>query len=89
MALLKRGPGMLVVFILGGDLLGGVLGEILMRLSPPGILRDVFLKVYSIGFTPPLTLDLHLVTLVFGFTFQITLFSLLGMMLGIYTYRQL
>jgi hypothetical protein len=80
---------MFVIFVLVGDLVGGILGEILMRLSPPGILRDVFLKVYPIGFTPPFTVDLHLVTLTLGLTLQVTLFSLIGMILGIYTYRQL
>ncbi len=79
---------MLLLFILMGDLFGSILGEALRHLSPSGILRDVFLKVYPIGFHA-ITLDLHLVTLTLGFTLQITMFSLLGMVLGIYTYRQL
>ena len=88
MAVLKRTPWMLIFFILAGGLLGGVLGEILLLFSPSGFLKDVFLKGYHIGITPPFTFDLHLVTFTLGFTFRINLLSLLGIILGIYTYKQ-
>lgn len=64
------------------------MGEILLLFSPSEFLNDIFLKGYNIGITPPLTLDLHLVTFTFGFTFRINLLSLLGIILGIYTYKQ-
>ena len=88
MAMLKKTPWMLIFFILIGGLLGGVLGEILRVLSPEGLLKEIFLKGYSIGINPPLTLDLHLFTFTLGFTIQMNLFSLIGIIFGIYLYKQ-
>lgn len=88
MAMLKRTPWMLIFFVMIGGLLGGVLGEILRLFSPEGLLKEMFLKGYSIGLNPPLTLDLRLFTLTLGFTIQMNLFSLLGIIFGIYVYKQ-
>lgn len=88
MAMLKKGPGMLIFFILLGGLIGGILGEILRVISPEGILQDIFSTAYSIGIDPPLTLNLRLFTTTFGFAFRMNLFSLLGILLGIYIYKQ-
>ncbi|MFY9271059.1 MAG: DUF4321 domain-containing protein [Candidatus Manganitrophaceae bacterium] len=88
MAILKRTPGMLIFFVLVGGLLGGVLGEVLLLFSPSGLLKDVFLKGYHVGITPPFTLDLRVITFTLGFTFRINLLTLLGIILGIYTYKQ-
>ncbi len=88
MAVLKRTPGVLILFILVGGLVGGIMGEILLLLSPAGFLREIFLKTYSIGITPPFVFDLHLMTFTFGFAFRINLLSLLGIILGFYTYKQ-
>lgn len=79
---------MLIFFILVGGLLGGLMGELLSLLSPSGFLKEVFLKSYHIGINPPFTLDLNLMNLTFGFTLRINLLSLLGIILGIYTYKQ-
>jgi len=88
MAMLKRTPWMLIFFVMIGGLLGGVLGEILRLFSPEGLLKEMFLKGYSIGLSPPMTLDLRLFTLTLGFTIQMNLFSLLGIIFGIYMYKQ-
>jgi hypothetical protein len=88
MAMLKRTPWMLIFFVMIGGLLGGVLGEILRLFSPEGLLKEMFLKGYSIGLNPPMTLDLRLFTLTLGFTIQMNLFSLLGIIFGIYMYKQ-
>ena len=80
---------MFLVFVLIGDLVGGVLGAFLQHLAPEGGLREVFLKTYPIGISPPLTLDLHLMTFTAGFTIEVTLFSLVGILLAVYTYTQL
>lgn len=88
MAVLKRTPWLLIFFILVGGLLGGVMGEILLLFSPAGFLKDLFLKSYQIGIAPPFTIDLHLITFTIGFTFRINLLSLLGIILGLYTYKQ-
>jgi hypothetical protein len=88
MAVLKKAPWMLIFFIFLGGLIGGILGEILRIISPEGTLQEIFSKAYSIGIDPPLTLDLRLFTTTLGFSFRMNLFSLLGILLGIYIYKQ-
>jgi uncharacterized membrane protein len=74
---------------MGGALFGGLLSEALVFFSPTPIIKDAFLNSYHIGITPPVTLDLALITLTLGFTVKINLLILLGILLGVYTYRQL
>ncbi len=88
MAILRKTPWLLIFFIVVGGLFGGVLGEVLKSLSPDGPLRDLFLKAYTLGFDPPFRLDLNLLTFTFGATFKINLLSFLGILLGIFIYKQ-
>lgn len=87
-AVLRRTPGILILFVIVGGLVGGILGEMLLLLSPPGFVKEVFLKAYHVGMIPPFVLDLRLITLTLGFTFRLNLLSLLGIILGFYTYKQ-
>jgi len=88
MAILTKTPWLLVFFILLGGLLGGLLGEILRVIAPQGPLQDIFSRIHEIGLSPPFTIDLKLFTITFGFLFRINLFSILGVLLGIYIYKQ-
>ena len=88
MAILRKTPWLLIFFIIVGGLFGGVLGEVLKSLSPEGPLRDLFLKAYTLGFDPPFRLDLNLISLTFGATFKINLLSFLGILMGIFIYKQ-
>lgn len=87
MALLQKTPWLLFFFILLGGLLGGLLGEILRVVAPQGPLQNIFAKIHEIGLTP-FTIDLKLFALTFGFMFRINLFSILGILLGVYIYKQ-
>jgi len=89
MALLQRTPGVLFLFVLGGALFGGLLGESLLFFSPSGLIKNAFLKSYQIGMATPLTIDLFLITFTVGFTIRVNLMILLGMLIGIYTYKQI
>ncbi len=91
MALLQRTPGVLFLFVLGGGLFGGFLGEMLLFFSPSpdGFLKNAFLKSYQIGMSTPLTIDLFLMTFTLGFTIRVNLMILLGILLGVYTYKQI
>jgi len=86
---LRRTPWMLWVFVAIGGVFGGLLGEILLRFSSSDLLRSVFLKGPVIGLTPPFTLDLFFVTLTLGFTLHIHLLIILGMVLGLVTFKQM
>ena len=88
MAVLRKTPWLLIFFIIAGGLFGGVLGEVLKSLSPEGPLRDFFLKAYTLGLDPPFKLDLGLISLTLGFTFKLNLLSFLGILLGIFIYKQ-
>ena len=88
MAVLTKTPWLLIFFILLGGLLGGLLGEILRVIAPQGPLQDIFAKVHEIGLTTPFTIDLKLFSVTFGFMIRINLFSILGILLGIYIYKQ-
>jgi len=87
-AVWRRTPGVLVLFVLIGGLVGEVFGEVLLLFSPTGFIKEVFLKTYHVGIIPPFTLDLRIITLTLGFTFRINLLGLLGIILGFYTYKQ-
>ena len=84
-----RTPLMFIFFILLGGLLGGILGEIFAVLSPEGAMRDIFIQGYYLGVNPPLTLDLELITLSIGFTIRFNLFTMLGIVLGLYLHKQI
>jgi len=89
MAFLHRTVGVFMLFIFGGALFGGLLGQVLSFFSHEGLLKNVFLKSYPIGIAPPLTIDLFLITLTLGFTIRVDLMILLGVLLGVYTYKQI
>ncbi len=88
MAQIAKTGLMFLFFILLGGLLGGVLGEIFGVISPAGSLREIFLQGYTLGITPPLTVDLRLLSATFGFAMRFNLFSILGIILGLYLYKQ-
>ena len=84
---MRKSGLMLLLFILVGGLLGGVLGEILRVLTPPGTVQNIFAKAITPGFDPPLTIDLVMLKLTFGFILKMNLLTLLGIFLGIYLYK--
>ncbi len=89
MAIIRKTSFHLLAFVFSGALLGGALAEALRHFSDAGKLRDVFLTSYSIGVNPPFTLDLHLLTMTLGFTVEINLFVMLGMLLGLFLFKQI
>ncbi len=88
MASLQKTSTMLIFFILLGGVSGGILSEILRRMSSAPFVHDIFTKGFKIGLNPPITVDLHMISFTLGFSIQMNLLTLLGVILGIYTYRQ-
>jgi hypothetical protein len=84
MALKRRGAGFFLLVLLGGALLGSALGELLGVLLPSGVVRDFFTKAVTPGLHPPVTIDLLVLTLTFGFTFKLNIIALLGVVLMAY-----
>ena len=84
---MRKSPWILLIFVLIGGLLGGVLGEILHAMAPQGTIQSIFATNFSPGINPPLTIDLVLVKLVFGFSIKVNVLSILGMFIGVYLYK--
>ena len=79
---------MLLFFILIGGVVGAVLSRILRAATTGGPMSEFFIQELQPGLHPPLTLDLQLFTITFGFTVSINLLSILGVVLAIYLYKQ-
>ena len=56
-------------------------------MAPQGTIQAFFATNFTPGLSPPLTIDLVLLKLTFGFALKISVLSLLGMFLGIYLYK--
>lgn len=66
---------------IGGTIIGNILGSNFTSLS--------FLKsLYVIGTAKPLVLDLNVLSLTFGITFNINIMTIIGVILAIMLYRK-
>ncbi|MCY4612366.1 MAG: DUF4321 domain-containing protein [Nitrospira sp.] len=86
---MKKSGWTLLGFIFIGGLLGGLLGEVLTVFSPSEPIQTIFAKVLSPGIDPPLTVNLILIKVTLGFLFKINLLTILGILLGIYLYKNI
>ena len=86
---MRKSGWVLIMFILVGGLVGGVLGEILRVLTPPGTVQNIFAKAITPGLDPPLSIDLVMLKLTFGFILKMNLLTLLGIFLGLYLYKNI
>ena len=85
---MRKSPWLLLMFILLGGLLGGILGEILHVMAPKGTIQSIFSTALTPGINPPLTVDLVLLKITFGFVVKMNLLTFLGIFLGVYLYKQ-
>ena len=86
---MKKSGWTLLGFIFIGGLLGGMLGEILTVFSPSEPIQTIFSKALSPGIDPPLTVNLVLIKITLGFLFKINLLTILGILLGVYLYKNI
>lgn len=75
---------LLGLLIIGG-IIGNWMGDALIRVCPS---LTFLAKSQSIGISP-LTLNLSVFTMIFGLSFQINFFSILGFVLAYYIYRRI
>jgi hypothetical protein len=85
---MRKSPWILFVFIVLGGLLGGILGEMLRVMAPKGAVQNIFATALTPGINPPVTIDLVLLKVTFGFVVKMNLLTFLGIFLGIYLYKQ-
>ncbi|MGE5396732.1 MAG: DUF4321 domain-containing protein [Chitinophagales bacterium] len=81
----RYGWQVLIIVLIVGALLGGWIGEALGQFIP--VLRTIG-RSYPVGI-PELDINLRVIRIVFGFTLNLNLFSLLGLIAGFFVYRKL
>ncbi len=86
---MRKSPWILVTCVLVGGLFGGLLGEILMAVTPPGIIQNIFTQAVHPGLSPPVTIDLWLLKFTVGFTVKMNLLSFIGILFGVFVYKQI
>jgi hypothetical protein len=87
-AILRKTPWLLIFFVVVGGLFGGLVAEILRVIAPTGPISTVFLEHLTLGITSPITVDLYLLTVTFGAALKVNVLSVIGVLMGIYIYRQ-
>ena len=75
----------LLVFLLSGLVIGGLLGELASKVDA------LWWLAYgqSFGISDPVTVDLSVIKISFGFMIKINISSIIGMALAILLYRKL
>ena len=86
---MRKSPWILLICVLIGGLFGGLLGEILMAVSPPGLIQNICSQAVHPGLSPPVTIDLWLLKFTVGFTVKMNLLSFFGILLGVFIYKQI
>lgn len=75
----------LVVIVIAGAMLGSVLGNAVGQFTYLSWL-GAYVKF---GLAPPVTIDLHVLTLTLGFTLRLNLAIVLGILVSAYVFRML
>lgn len=75
---------LLLLLVLGG-IIGGWIGDVIVKLWPA---LGIFGKAQSVGL-PGFTMDLKVFVLTFGFMLHISLFTIIGFIIAYLVYRKL
>jgi len=86
MALRRKNLWIFVFIIIIGAVVGSALGHILGVVLPNGAVKKVFLKSISVGI-PEFHINLAIISLAFGFTLEINLITIIGIILLAYLLR--
>lgn len=81
----KKGFWVFLVFMLSGLVLGGLLGELANKVSWLWWLS----YGQEFGLSDPVTLDLNVLKISFGFMIKINISSIIGMIIAIFCYSKI
>ena len=84
MATKEKNIWILIIFILSGLVVGGLLGQLASSVSWLNWMGFG----QQFGLTDPVTLDLNVLKITFGLTFNINIASIIGMTIAIIIYRK-
>jgi hypothetical protein len=79
---MKKNTAILLIFLLVGLVLGGVIGDVLKNILP------ILNYHKSIG-VEPFMVDLAILNFTLGFSMQISLASILGLLIGLFLYKRI
>ena len=85
MATKEKNIWILLVFLLSGLVIGGLLGEIALKVD----WLEWLSYGQNFGLAAPIELDLSVITITFGLMFKINVASIVGMILAIFIYRKI
>lgn len=85
MATRDKNMWVLIVFLLAGLVLGGLIGELASKVD------FLWWLSYgqSFGLSNPVTLNLNIIDITFGFMVKINVSSIIGMLISIFIYRKI
>ncbi len=76
----------ITLVLLSGTILGTILGVLVSRTLPEGVVKQFFLTSKPIGWDP-FTLNLQAITLTTGFTIDVSVASIIGIVVAWYFLR--
>lgn len=82
-AAIKKNGWVLLIVLLIGIVLGGFIGQLCSHVSALSWLN----YGQSFGLSSPVVLDLGILVLTFGFTINITIAGIIGVIIGLIIYR--
>ncbi len=85
---LKQNIPLTIFILLLGLILGSFIGDLLGMILPDGAVKMVMTTPLRIGFHP-ISLDLHIFTLILGFMIKINLFGVIGVLILGYSLKWL
>ena len=78
--------GFLLFMIILGMIVGTAIGEAIGLMLPDGVVKSFFLRSVTPSFSPT-TVDLVAFTFTLGFSLNVNLMAVLGIVLAIYLFR--
>ncbi len=85
---LKKNIPLTIFILLMGLILGSFIGDLLGMVLPDGAVKTVMTTPLRIGFHP-ISLDLHIFTIILGFMIKINLFGFIGVLILGYSLKWL
>ncbi len=84
-AMREKNIWILVLFLLGGIVVGGLLGELASHVD----FLSWLAYGQDFGLSTPIELDLNVIKLTFGLVFKINISSIIGIILAIFIYKKI